>query len=339
MLTYWRQQYGDLDGPDKIAARRELNYCLDEGVSPIDFDQLAYKSLKAVGVGERATILDIGCSFPFYLEAWKMARHKGHLIGVDPNSEQFNGLPFWQPLGKDREYERIRQEGDPEKLSAFYERIGKLHTGSISGIELISAPADFIPLSDNEADVVSWMFSAYAIAKEKQEASFEEAYRVQKEDGIHVIATSAGNNKEGIRENEAKIAAALTEQTGVEFLKPIPINAGFTSEDAVERMAKDFNHVWVFPHRQKMVFDSPRRHRALLKAYMSFRDGYLARHDHAQIPTTTEFEMGLMAVVGTQIAEAYIDNHGRIEDTLAQDLVFASDRVLKNVPKIFKRLQ
>lgn len=339
--AYWRLQYDTSKGPARVAARRALNYCLEPGAPIVDFDIESVDILIQMGVQLSNTpekpadaLLDVGCSFPAYSKEWIRRGHQGKLYGLDPNTEQFNGLPYWEPLDSYRSRELTLKPGDLEKLNSYYRDKGGVPHRALGRITLIKSDANYIPLPDGTVRVVSNRFSAYHIASDKQAAAFREMKRVQDERGIQEVATSMADNKMRVRELESQTAATISERTGVAFNPPIPTNAGFTSEKATERMTQDYKHVWVRRHRARLVFDTKERFSALARSFGSFRESYHAVDDPLITPTKREFQIGFMAVVGVEFAR-----EGKIEDILGQDMFYGADYLLPNVPEHLERLQ
>lgn len=335
LQTDWSRHYDTPEGPRKVAARRAVYDCLEEGVEAVNFEIEVITALGMAGLRDTATIVDVGCSYPSFLELWQITGHKGRLIGIEPNTEQFNGLPFWQPLGADSG--ELKEE---DRFKAFFKRHGGAENLGMPNVELFEAHANYIPLPNESADLVSFMFSFYHVPKEKQPTAIDEAKRVlvsQSGDevtGVFALATSGNHNKEGIRENETKIAAVLSELMGMEIQPPEPLNSGFTSEDAEELLTKKFQYVAEFEHKARIVFDTPFHKAVLLNAYHSLHDKY--RHKSGITPDKRTFELATQNVVGEQLLAASI--HGAsVEDKLHQSLFIAGHSPLR-LPSKYHRL-
>ena len=320
---------------------------MNDEVKPVDFDLELVNTLGHIGLSETATIVDIGCGYGDTLDMWELTGHKGRLIGIEPNSEQFNGRPFWQPLATDEELEALKKAGNQSKINEYY----VLHQGrrgsQFGRIELFEANANFLPLPDGTVDLVTFMFSFYHILEEKQDAALDEAKRVLRQPtpgqgsngdeeiaGILALATSGDNNKEGIRRNEAKIAAELSKLMETEIEPPDPLNSGFTTEDAENILPTKFKHVSVFKHDEehtgaKIVIKTKIQKDILFNGYRTLRDQY--KHSSGMIPSERMFEIALQKVVGKQIVEAEaLGNY--VEDQISQALFIASDQPLKRLP-------
>lgn len=332
----WDEHYQTPAGPSKIEARKAVYLCLEQGVEPVDFEAEAINALDHSKLDGLATIVDVGCSYPSFLQLWKLCGHRGRLIGIEPNTAQFNGLPFWQPLDKDPVLESLIKNRDIQKIQEYYRlNDGGKRDPELDGIDLYQATADLLPLEGDSADVVTSMFMFYHIPKEKQADSILEVRRILKpETGVFVLATSGNQNKGGMRKNETKIAQALTTLMGEEFVPPPPLSSGFTSEDALEVLPKYFPYVYAFEHNEKIVINDEFRVQILLNSYRSLRDTYLS--ERGEIPEEDVFERALASVLGEQV-EAVLRDKARIEDKLSQALFMASDEAM-DLPEKFKRV-
>lgn len=336
--TDWSEHYDEADGPAKVAARRAVYDCLEPGIEPVNFEVEVIDALHYAGFSDTATVLDIGCSYPSFLELWQLCGHRGRLIGIEPNSKQFNGLPFWQPQATDPNPAVLKSDGYKDKFGAFY----KLNEGDsakeLEGVELFEADANYIPLPDGTVDLASFMFSFYHVPKAKQGLALEEARRVLRASnhgaGILALATSGGDNKEAARKDEERIASLLSVVMKSSITPPEPLNSGFTSEDATVVLPEIFRHVYVFEHRAKIVINDSNSTHTYLNSHRSLRDKY--RDENECMPPLVLFEKVLDAVVAARVEDAIIEN-GRFEDRLSQALFFASDETI-NLPEKFRLL-
>lgn len=337
--TDWSEHYDEADGPAKVAARRAVYDCLEPGVEPVNFEIEVIDALHHAGFSNTATVVDIGCSYPSFLEMWKLSGHFGELIGIEPNTKQFNGLPFWQPHGADATLAALKFQGDQEKLDAFY----KLNAGDsateLEGIDLFEADANFIPLPDGTVDLASFMFSFYHVPKDKQAPALEEVRRVLRAGkdgaGILALATSGEDNKEVARQDELRIGKLLSLIMKTTVTPPEPLNSGFTSEDATLLLPKMFRYAYVYEYKTKIVINDRSSMHIYLNSHRSLLDKY--RDKENKMPEHFYFEKVLASVVGSKIEDDIMDN-GKFEDTLSQALFFASDEPI-NLPEKFKPIK
>lgn len=320
---YWSRHYGE-DGASKVDARRVLNYCLGDGQETVDFDELTADTLRSAGIGRGATIVDVGCGGKLnFLQLMLQSGHVGELIGIEPNTAQIHGYPFWQPK-------------DSEPAS-------DIKTVKFGPITLIESDANYLPRPDQSVDALTLLFSGYHIAKNKQEAAFNEMKRVLKvseKAGIMAVALSHDGNKAGIRRQESAIAKWLSEKLKTEVKPPTPINAGLTTEEGLERVQNVFpnGNVWLYEHFAKITINTPGRFSRLLAAHRTTADLYrvVNKNDKTGRALSAEeissvYKEGLLAVVGddVQIDRLHSDGRGaRWQDDLKQGLIVASEREL-----------
>ncbi|MGH7234354.1 MAG: class I SAM-dependent methyltransferase [Candidatus Saccharimonadales bacterium] len=336
---YWNGQYNATNGPEKVELRRVLYDCLAEGERPIHFGELARLALYASGIDKSSTILDIGCGFPKDLGAWLSVGHQGRLIGIDPNSAQFNGLPYTPLSTMPRSVKTAKTAGNPDKLTDFLTYMNYDQNIDYSHIDLYEASAHQLPLADDSVDADQWLFSTYALDRDIQVPAFNEIRRVLKPSGRTLIASSGRENKSGIREYEAKITDFLSSNTDHKFIAPVPVNAWNTSEDVQEQVLEDYRHVYVFRHHKDLVFDSLDRISKWRTSFWTLQDRYIAIEDGQKItPTNEQFEIALMAVLGYKIARSI--KQGRpIKDIVRQDMFIASDSELRILPVGFNQVK
>ncbi len=344
---YWTDHYNTLDGPAKIAAREALYFCLGKGVEPIDFNLLAADTVRTLGFLARDPIVDVGCGGHLKYLSELQRRGHSHLIGVEPNTQQLGGAPFWQPLEPDSILENIIESGDQAQIDAFYEQfMPNLRFTNVNGINVIESDANYIPLPSRAAKVVSKLFSAYAIDEDKQEAAFEESARILASDGVMLVGLSGADNKSVMREQETEIANACSEiiedQTGVRVeVEPAkPINAGLTLERGIKRLRPIYRHLWLYAHADTIVIDTPERARKWEASHGTTMDLYrVIKGSNTRPLTRAEYRLGYMAVVGKKLDEANIKpdgKGGRIEDQLRRGLILASNQYIEVVPRGFE---
>ncbi|MES2971225.1 MAG: class I SAM-dependent methyltransferase [Patescibacteria group bacterium] len=344
---YWSGHYNTLDGPAKVAAREALYFCLGNGIEPIDFNLLAADTVRTLGILARDPIVDVGCGGRLkYLHELQRRGHT-HLIGVEPNTQQLGGAPFWQPLEPSSILENIIKVGDQAQIDAFYEQFRRnLRFTNVKGIKVIESDANYIPLPTGAAKVVSKLFSAYAIDEDKQQAAFEESARILAPDGIMLVGLSNADNKSTMREQESKIAEAcsmiIEDQTGerVEVKPPTPINAGLTLERGIKRLRRIYRHLWLYAHADTIVIDTPDRALKWEASHDTTMDLYrVVEGSNTRPLTRAEYRLGYMAVVGKKLDEAGIQpdgKGGRIEDQLRRGLILASNQYIEVVPRGFE---
>ncbi|MDO8265873.1 MAG: methyltransferase domain-containing protein [Candidatus Saccharibacteria bacterium] len=329
-MSDWNSHYDNPDGFAKVAARRSVYDLVGEGVRIIDWDQEAINLLGFFGILREIEFADIGCSFPHLLEkminAGYRGKNNGPLYGVEPNTQQFGKLGYWEPQDKNAGVSRL------ENL--------RLREGShLNGIKLLRATAQELPFDDDALDVASLMFSAYHIPESKQGKAFDELKRVLRSNGLLLLATSGNDNKKGMRVNETKIAECLSEILKREVIAPEPLNSGFTSEKAVEVLGSKFDNVINFNHKFIIVISDKKRARIILDAYRSLIDMYkFADQQGSEDRVTKEnFDVALQKVVLSGIERA-ISNGRFVTDTAVQDLFVASDSGLL-VPENYRSLK
>lgn len=320
----WTPQYQSPEGRARIESRRLVYDCIREGEELFDYDGEVIRALGHMAIGKQATLVDIGCGYPAFMERLVLEGYaEENMIGIEPNSDQFVGLPFWQPLAADPILQELKRRGDYDALQKFYRLQAGTATVRPGGIRLIQGSADFVPLPDNSVDVVGFMSSLYAVDEAKQPGALAEAQRIQKDTGLTVVTTSGEDNKRGIRENEPRIAQLLSAITGREIFAPPKVNAGFTSEKAAAILPRYYRHVYAYHHSQDLVFDDSYDVSILLNSYRSLYGMYVDAQ--GQGVDKHLFETALLATLGDAI-NAVLDAGLPIVDHSLRSIFIASQQ-------------
>lgn len=339
----WGTNYDTAEGKNKIAARQAVYWCLEPGVQPPDYDLEIIAGLQHAELSPLSTIVDIGCSFPGgFLKLCGLTGLRARLIGIDPYAKQFSGLPYLEPQGSREEFQALLCEGDDARLAQFFKQVGEPAADEFKNITLYQAGADFIPLPDCSVDAVTTIFSGYH-AFQNHEA-LAEVKRILKRPspmgakteraGIHADANSGNENKEGMIEDEGRVAEVLSVITGCKISPPPPLQAGFTSEDTLETFPGMYRHVYVKRIEQEIVFNVGRE--IVLSAHRTYRDSYMVEdsslpekyrdvsYDDKPVVNERTFERALETVVSGQIDDA--EEAGEvITDKVRRTIIFASD--------------
>ncbi|MDL2341990.1 MAG: class I SAM-dependent methyltransferase [Patescibacteria group bacterium] len=325
----WRGQYNTVSGPEKIEARQRVYWLAVEtdetvdGLKRVDLELETLIALQQAGVSNKATIVDIGCSFPNFLQLWKLHNHHGRLIGIEPNSKQLGSLAFWQPS----------EAGAGDKES-YVLKPGVTKKG-FEGIELYEAWADSLPLSSGEADVTTMMFMMYHVPKDLQLKALQEAKRIQKpQHGIFALATRGKNNKAELRQVETAISEELSRLRGETVVAPPPVNSGFTSENAAVILPEVYEYVYAYQHRADLVMNSPVGAAIINRAVWSLLDKYVTID--GQPPTEEQFSSAVMHVLRRRFLAASAGQVA-LKDVLDESLFVASDSPL-DLPSKFVQL-
>ncbi len=350
---YWNSLYDTPDGKTGVDIRQMVYQLLKPGVEAPDYDQIVIEGAQLAGISNEARILDIGCSFPRFLQLWRMAGHKGELIGIDPNVKQFGDLPYWELRGSSAEFEALQREGNPVKLAEFFRLMGRPGQGDFEGIKLYRAGAGFIPLQSDSVDLDVSIFSGYHAFVHRQ--ALEEAKRVLKvarrrdhmilpgeRAGISAFATSGNENKRRMQKDQVTMASLITIILKQEIAPPPPLQDGFTSEDAAAILPEIYKYVYRRPFRQEIVYNLGKE--IVLMAHRTFRPSF--RPASGELPTQFRdlsserpiikpkvFEYALQAVVAGHIDDAM--EAGRdITDIASRDVFFGSDEPIDELTEL-----
>ena len=328
----FQEHYERPEAPIDVLKRQLVYWCTEgriAGEPAIDLEIEAHKALTHAGVPATATIMDVGCSFPNFLNYWKLMGHTGRLIGVEPNTKQFEGqLSYWRPVAT------LPGQRGGNAGKSIYELVGNTAKPGFEGVEMFASTVDSLPLHDGEVDVLTSMFMFYHVPRDVQPFALQEIKRQLKpETGIFVLATRGFDNKSGIRANEARIAQALSRMRGEWISPPPPVNSGFTSEDARKILPAYFPEVREYNHRDRLLFryapDAQIEGADILQgAYYTLRAMY--KNSGGESVSDEEFEFAFREVLGTDI-DGVRTGKNVIRDTLDESLFIASDRPL-NLP-------
>ncbi len=326
MFFDWSTNYKTPEGKARVDARQAVYWCLEPGLQPPDYDVIVADALASAGVPLDGTIVDGGCSHPGgFLGLLKLIGYSvDGLIGFEPHPEQFDGLPYWKKQTGNPTIEALKESKDPGKLQSFYLRDfgnGK----EITGINLYEASADDIPLNDRSANAVTTIFSGYlafrnrsALLEIKRILKTVEDFRgsdVKQRSGLHIDVGSGNENKEGMIADETNIAEVLSIITAKKILPPPPLQAGFTTEDAVETFPNLYNHVYIKRIEQEIIYNYGRA--IILNSHMTYRDSYTVEssvvlpdvyrdtaYENKQVISYDIFKMAAELVVGSKIDAA-----------------------------------
>lgn len=305
-----------IDGARKVYDRFILNEFSD---NPVDFEQKTIETLGLVGIKGSEVIADVGTADGHFLQLLRLYGHTGELIGIEPNTQQFEHAPLWQPLDPDPLLELIKAIHGPEAVKGFYQKLStELATSLPDGIKLLEGHANYIPLPNQSVDVMSALFSFYHVDTEKQPQAFAEIKRVLKQEGVFVLTTSSQDNKLGHRIFERAIAKSL----GV--AKPPTMNSGFNTERAETELPKYFEYVYQFVNSATMLITNSDRLQAYLRSQRSLRDQY------NPIPDEVAFERALNEIVASRIIA--LIKHGekkQFTDIIRRSMFICSDRPLE----------
>lgn len=336
----WEKIYGSTHSVSDIAARQVLYWRLlrpPEQAPDYNFEVIS--GLQQAGVPETATIVDIGCADEDFLLQWQLTGHTGKLIGIEPNTIQFNGLPYWQLLEP--------SQGSQERKYALNAGSGR----QLPGIDLYEGAADFLPLADGSVDVTVTNFSGYH-AFQNQRGLWEVARVLRPAGtgtdraGIHVDTGSGNENKGYMIGQEQKIARWLTHKLGVEVAPPPPLQAGFTSENVVEVFPRLFRFVYVKLIRQELVLTIDPE--AVADAHRTYRPSYSVKsdmladtfrdqdHEDRLVVGRELFEIALDEVVMRELEEARLQNR-EVTDQVRRHISFSSNEEI-DLPEAYSRI-
>lgn len=280
----------------------------------VDLDDLSIRELKLTG---NETLVDGGTSDGSHLQRVIIEHgHAGIILGFDPNIGQFDNqlsrttdpaiarLAIKEVLGPDISGEY--QEGLVEGLSE----------APTTKINLIEGKMSDIPLPEDYIDV---LFALGVLYHEQDlDGAFAEIRRTLKPDGRLVVMTSGLEHKLMHRMFEREIATFLGKGT----VAPAAMNAGFTSEGALERLPQEFKHVYLYSHDAEMVVTNPRVDSYSLRVYLnSIRT---MRDQFNPVPSPCQLESALDEIVVPKIMAA-IAAKGRFVDVHKRALFICSN--------------
>ncbi len=289
----------DNEGKTKVDIRQMVYQCVETGLPTPDYDFEVVQALQYAGIKDTDTIVDIGCSYPTFLEFWRETGHKGQLKGIDPNTAQFNDLSY-QQYGQERKDGRI-----------------------LPGIELYEAAADAIPLEDNSADAITAMFSASHWDQEKLLDALDEVIRVGKPSFIFAAALSGHDNKLIMHRDQQHIARFCSDVLEKEVIPPPPLHAGLTSERAEAILPRKFENVYKKMFSYTIWIDKPGSKEIMLNAHRTQFDLYKTVDGDIVRPSLVE--TGLQLLVGETI-DRKLANGEAYTDTCLRTVLLASPR-------------
>jgi SAM-dependent methyltransferase len=330
---YWNEHYNTPEGKKKVDSRQDVyTYCIEAGERTPDYDLEVISAAEYTGLEDDELIVDIGCSFPRFLELCKYTGHK-RLIGIEPNTAQFNGAPYWEPKGPQKEYVELLEAGDELKLADFFQRFEEEpNKGDYEGIELFKADANFIPVPSQSASLATAMFSWYHIAPEKQLEALDEVKRILKTGGIFALVTSGNENKEGMHKDQDRIAQVASYILKQDVQPPPPLHLGFTTEKAFQSLPLKFKYLYVkFFEKPDIVVDDEAKKSIILRAHRTQFDQF--RNPQGEPVSEALLEAALQTVVSGQIDDQIVLGKA-YRDKMRRAIFFASDRQL-NLPKEF----
>jgi ubiquinone/menaquinone biosynthesis C-methylase UbiE len=318
--------------PEEVARQNE-NYRTHENVRArfevyklmepyINVESLA---IDVLGLNGQETIVDVGTGDGSFL--WRLRAEKGHhgrLVGIEPNTKQFETAAIWQSA----ESPNINPEIDPVDnfiqkyvASGIFSKIAGAE--SPISVELYKGDAENIPLDDDLADVLCAMFMLYHIPTNEQPAAIEEFKRVLKPDGVMVATTSSSYNKCLHRELENDIA----EDLGIK--RPLIMNSQYTTEIARLDLPLFFDHVYEYVFDSVIGIHDKDDAEIYLNSIRSLRDQFVPK------PDDNVFEEALQKAAVPVITDQ-IKQHGRALDFASRSIFICSDRPLQLMDNRFK---
>ena len=325
---YWNEQYNTPEGSAKVSARKAYYHCVKPGELPPDWDGITIQDAQYAGITDNATIVDVGCSYPHYLQTWQLTGHKGRLIGVEPNFRQFNGLPYWKPLKAARKVIELTEAQDPTGQNDLYVPDWG-QAKHVSGIELYQTDAGNLPLRDHSADAVFAMWSLYQLPPDTQQQALEHIDSKLKPEGLFAATLSGNNNKLQLVEIGNKIARLMSDMIGQEVIPPPALQSGFTAEKAAEVLPRVFKHVYQKRIKQDLVVYDTLSLMYARNAVLSLADRFVDRHNKAFPPNLVqEYIDGYFS----HILWPSIENGQPFRDQADRSVFFCSQQPLDGLP-------
>jgi len=315
------ERHYEKDGARKVTDRFRL---YDLAANPCNFELKTVDTLTSLTAIGDNTILDLGTSDAHFLQLLHLCDHRGRLIGVEPNTEQYNQGPLWQPLDPDPIFEAIKKSSGLEASEEYLRELASTVSHSVpDGIELFEGNANYIPLPSDSVDVLTAMFMFYHVPEDKQEQAYAEIKRVIKPDGLFILTTSGKDNKKQHRVLEKAIA----ERLGI--TEPALMNSGFTTEKAEVELPKHFRYIYRFLHNDKIQITDNYGVRCYLRSQQSLMDQY------DPVPDKETFDDVLAKIVFDVIMKA-IAQKKVFTDPIRQSMFLCSDVPLIGVPPEFE---
>ncbi len=286
--TYLTSQYRDATKVGARFAEYDLEVC-EPGQAPFDPELEIVNALMHLGIARRAAFLDMGTSDGHFTDLLQLNGYTGKLIGIDPNSSQFNVQNPW--LGT-------------EDVSARQQRLAAL-TGLVVATPpeashpsrklLVKANANEVPVHSQSLDVYSMQNMLYHLSD--VDGALIEASRALKETGIGVISTSGALNKAESRDEESAIAARLTHCTGTSTAPPPKMNEGFTTEKAANLLPHYWPHVYLLNHEGHILL------RDAFSKDVHRRSHYSLQDQYSPVPPDKAFREAVEAIAIDTIGE------------------------------------
>ncbi len=273
---FWNSHYNSPDGKAKVEARQKYYWCLPPGEYPPDYDLEMLSGAQEAGIGPDATIADIGCSFPHFLELWKLLGHQGRLVGVEPNIMQFDGLPYWKPLSAAHKLLELEIARDTTGNGDFYISEQGDGTKSVDGIELYQSDAGNLPFEDNTIDFAAAMWSLYQLNEAEILPALHHIDSKLKEGGIFGAALSGKANKPNLQKFMSDFAIFMSQQIGRNVTSPPPLQEGCTTEKGIAMLSQVFEYVAHKHFSQELVVYDDLSVGFLTGAILSFSDRFLS---------------------------------------------------------------
>lgn len=321
--------------PEEVARQNE-NYKTHENVRArfevyklmepyINVESLA---IDVLGLTGQETIVDVGTGDGSFL--WRLRAEKGYhgrLIGIEPNTKQFETAAIWQSA----ESPNINPDIDPVDnfiqkyvASGIFSKVTGVE--SPFSVELYKGDAENIPLDDGLADVLCAMFMLYHIPTDEQPAAIEEFKRVLKPGGVMVATTSSSYNKCLHRELEKDIAQDL----GIK--RPLVMNSQYTTEIARLDLPLFFEHVYEYVFDSVIGIYDEQDAEIYLNSLRSLRDQFVP------VPDQTTFEDALQKAA-VPVIKAQIEHNGKALDFASRSIFICSDRPLDLKDSRFKEIE
>lgn len=305
---HFTSQYGE--GPQKVEARFRLYDFLRP---PFDVET---KILESIGLLGSETWVDVGTANGQFLKLIESCGHQGDLIGVEPNTGQFNHALRWEPINPDPVIEKLESVLGHTAAALIAEDYSS-ETSSSKRIKLLKGTADSLPVETSSAHVVSVKGVMYHVPERKQDKAFQEFQRVLRPDGLFILTTTGMENKINHRKFEQKIANYMPVKTRA----PDLMNAGFNSQRASNVLPRRFSNVKMLRNASEIVINSEVRLEAYLNSLRSLRDQF------DPIMDENTFEEALDYVVVPEI-EHDINKYGEFVDLASHSISVCSRQPL-----------
>jgi len=302
-------------GKTKVDIRQRVYDCVEPGFPTPDYDLEVIQALQYAGIKDTDTIVDIGCSYPRFLELWQLAGHRGPLKGIDPNTAQFNDLSYMSLSPEQQDRQRLQRARKPGRV--------------LPGIELYEATADKIPLENNSADAITAMFSASHWNQEKLLDALDEVIRIGKPAFMFAVALSGHDNKLMMHRAQEHIAKFCSDVIEEEVVPPPPLHAGLTSERAEAILPRKFENVYKKMFAYTICIDKPGSKEILLNAHRTQFDLY--KTTDGEIIRQSLLEAGLQLLVGETIDRKLADGQA-YTDTCLRAVILASPQPIRLGP-------